>query len=142
MKLNCKKALLKILSIMSVVVMSFSFNSVNASTNGGISTYSYYGGTTATFYGSKQFANRYYEGTFMAVEATATASDNQSHKVTLKVNIINRNTVKTYTLYTNGQKKKFDYIGLGLSGGSSVIISCTCDNPSVAATIDLTTYSW
>lgn len=137
-----KKHLLKIIGLFTFLTIISSFSMVNANADTEISTRAYYGGTVATFYGSKQISNQYYDGLFMAVEARATASDNRSHKVTLSVRIVNRDTVKTYTLYTNGQNYKFDYIGLGLSGGSNAIISCTCDDPSVAVTINLTSYSW
>lgn len=138
-----RRSILKIaVTLILVIMVLLSSNFVYANTDSEISTNAYYGGITTTFNGSKQISNQYYDGLFMAVEAKATASDNQSHKITLSVRIVNRDTVKNYTLYTNGQNYKFDYISLGLSGGSNAVISCTCDDPSVAVTINLTTYSW
>jgi len=133
----------KIVLCFSIVLMLLcSFTGVNASTEGGIQTYAYDDGTF-TFTGSKQMTNINYDGTFMAVEATATASDNQSHKVTISVIVDKSGKVHNYTIYTNGEMKKFDYIYLGGIGkGSQVIIACKCDDPNVSVTIRLKTYSW
>lgn len=119
-----------------------SFTAVNASTEWGIEPYAYDEGTY-TFQGSRKIMGNYYDGTFMAIEATATASDNQSHKVTISVIIGRSGDIKNYTVYTNGQMKKFDYIYLGgISKGSDVIISCSCDDSNATVTIRLKTYSW
>lgn len=133
----------KIVVCLSVVLMLlFSFTGVKASTERGIENYAYDEGTY-TFQGSKKIMGNYYDGTFMAIEATATASDNQSHKVTITTVIDRSGKVNNYTIYTNGEMKKFDYIYLGgISKGSQVIISCKCDDPNVTVKINLKTYSW
>lgn len=131
-----------VLGLCISLMLLCSFTAVNASTEWGIESYAYDSGTY-TFKGSKKLMGIYYDGTFMAIEATATASDNQSHKVTITAVIDRSGKVNNYTVYTNGQMKKFDYIYLGgISQGSQVIISCTCDDPNVSVTIDLKTYSW
>lgn len=134
----------KIVLCLSITLMLLcSFTAVNASTEGwGVEPYLYDDGTFS-FQGSKTLVGAHYDGTFMAIEATATASDNQSHKVTINVAIEKAGKINTYTVYTNGQMKKFDYIYLGgISQGSSVIIGCKCDDPNVTVTIRLKTYSW
>ncbi len=134
----------KIVLCLAITLMLLcSFTAVNASTKGwGVEPYAYDEGTY-TFKGSQNIMANYYDGTFMAIEATATASDNQSHKVTIRAAIDKAGKVNTYTVYTNGQMKKFDYIYLGgISKGSTVIINCECDDPNVTVTIRLKTYSW
>lgn len=126
-----------ILSAMLLVSSNF----VYASSNNEISTMSYYGTSTFKFYKSAQ-RNNYYDGSFMAIEASATSSTGSSETVTISVYISSRKTTKTYTIKTDGTTKKFDYIYLGLGSGSDVRITTSCSNSSAEITMSLTSYSW
>ena len=89
----------KIVLCLSIVLMLLcSFTAVNASTEGwGVEPYLYDDGTFS-FKGSENLVGSYYDGTFMAIEATATASDNQSHKVTISAAIDKAGKINTYTV--------------------------------------------
>ena len=109
--------------------------------NGEYALDSYYNFATFSFVGTSSSILKSFDGTFMAIEATATSSSGQSQDVTISVYIQSRNITKNYTVKSNGTMKKFDYIFLGFSGGSDVAITCSC-NSSDTITMNLTSYSW
>ena len=94
-----------------------------------------------SFKGTSNSVTRFHDGTFMAIEATATSASGKAYDVTIHVVILSRNVTNTYTLSSNGIMKKFDYIYLGLSGSSDVSIYCTCSS-SETITVKLKAYSW
>ena len=126
-----------ILTAMLLVSSNFAY----ASSNNEISTMSYYGTDTFIFYSVANKTN-FYDGTFMAIEASATSSTGNSETITIKVYIVDRDVTKTYTIKTDGTTKKFDYIYLGLGSGSDVRITTSCSNSSAKITMSLTSYSW
>ena len=136
-----RRSILKIaVTLILVIMVLLSSNFVYANTDSEISTMSYYGTDTFTFNGSTN-KTYFYDGTFMAIEASATSSTGSSETVTIKVYIINRDVTKTYTIKTDGTTKKFDYIYIGLGGGD-VRNTTSCSNESAAITMSLTSYSW
>ena len=136
-----RRSILKIaVTLILVIMVLLSSNFVYANTDSEISTMSYYGTDTFTFHGSANKAY-FYDGTFMAIEASARSSSGSLETVTIKVYIINRDVTKTYTIKTDGPTKKFDYIYIGL-GGSDVRITTSCSNSSAKITMSLTSYSW
>ena len=137
-----RRSILKIaVTLILVIMVLLSSNFVYANTDSEISTMSYYGTDTFTFNGSTN-KTYFYDGTFMAIEASAASSTGSSETVTISIYISSRKTTKTYTIKTDGTTKKFDYIYLGLGSGSDVRITTSCNNESAAITMSLTSYSW
>lgn len=130
------------------ILMSFLFiylficsTPVKAATLYSIQPYAYYSTGSFKFTGSSNALTKNYDGTFMAIEATATSSSGNVYDVNISVFISSLGKVKNYTVSSNGSKKKFDFIFLGLSGSSDVSITCSC-NSSDTITMELITYSW
>lgn len=123
-----------------VMFLLLSYGVSFASSNSPISTYAYYDHGTIHFSKSKSITTRF-DGTFMAIEFSATSSSNTSEPVTIKVFIENRNKTETYTAYTDGKNYKFDYIYLGLVNGSSVKITMSCSSSSQISA-HVKSYSW
>ncbi len=140
MKLLKSNLLIATIFIMIFCVL-FPLNHVNAISNPGIIPFAYYDPGTFTFRGSSQIVKTY-DGTFMAIEANAKSSNGSSDTITINVYIEERNTTKTYTIKTNGETKKFDYIYLGSFSGSKVRITVSSSNSSSTITMSLISYSW
>ena len=124
------------LSIFCLLLFSFPLQ-VKASS---ISPFAYYDPNSVSFKGTYNGVSNYYDGKYMAFEATATSSDGKSHEVIISVYIASTNTTKSYRIYTDGKTRKADYIPIG--NGSSAIIRATCSNSSVTVNLDLKMYSW
>ncbi len=139
--MSIRKCCISILVMYLLLCSLFSFTPVNAASNATIQPYSYYDIGSFSFTGTSKSVITNYDGTFMAIEATATSASGKAYDVTLHVTIYGRNVTNTYTLSSNGTMKKFDYIYLGLSSSTDVSIYCTC-NSSEKITINLKTYSW
>ncbi len=135
MKKYCICALVIYLIIFSI----FSMYPVEANTI--FQTCSYYDIPTFTFKGTSNSNVEKYDGTFMAIEASATSSSGKTYDVTIHVIIHSIGKEKTYILPSNGSTQKYDYIYIGLSASSNVTIYCTCD-ASENISVKLKTYSW
>ncbi len=138
--MNVKNKLFIIFFIITLIFIIFTFAfpiKVKASE---ISTNAYYDPNVVTFKGRYTGNSNYYDGRYMAFEATATSSDGKSHEVIISVYIASINTTKNYRIYTDGKTRKADYISIG--NGSDAIISATCSDSSVRINLDLKMYSW
>lgn len=105
-----------------------------------ISTCGYYDPAPLSFYGSFSGTSIHYDGQYMAVEAAATAEDGVSRELILKVYVGYTNTTHTYRIYSDGVRRKADYIPI--KGGSDVCINGYYANSTTKVTIDLKMYSW
>lgn len=115
-------------------ISTFSLGSpVSADT--GISTLSY----EDTYFSFKGTCNISYQctGMFLDVSVNATASNNNNETITLMVYIANRDVIKTYTFYSDGQTHEFNNIFLGFSGGSDVRFTFTGANPDITINVNL-----
>lgn len=131
----------KILICLAAILLTFScfgFTCVQADEP---QTCNYYHTGPFNFSGTSNSIAKNYDGTYMAVEATATSSSGASRAVTMYVFIYSRSVTETYTIYTNGTTQKFDYIYLGNEGSSDVVIAFQCSS-SDTITIEYTSYSW
>ena len=125
--MNIKNKLLVVCFIIATLFTIFTITFPIQVKASDISTYAYYD-------------PNYYDGRFMAFEATATASDGKSYEVIVSVYIASKNTTKNYRIHTDGKTRKADYISIG--NGSDAIISATCADSSVIVNLDLKMYSW
>ena len=119
--LKLKKCAIAIVAFMMVIGTTCAPVKVNASE---ITPYAYNDPSAVSFKSSYTGKSLYYDGNYMAFEATATAS----------------NTTKKYRTYTDGINRKADYIPI--DNGSYVIISASCADTSVTINLDLKMYSW
>lgn len=105
-----------------------------------IMPYAYYDPSVISFRGSFNGTSNYYDGNYMAFEATATSSDGASKEIIITVYIESTGTTHRYKTYTDGVARKADYIPVG--SGSRAIISASCADSSVTINLDLKMYSW
>lgn len=123
-----------------VMFLLLSYGVSFASSNSSISPYAYYDDGIIYFTKSKSITS-VYDGTFMAIEFSATSSSNTSEPVTISVYIDNRNKTETFTAYTDGKNYKFDYIYLDPANGSSVRITFSSSSSNqISARVK--SYSW
>lgn len=130
-----KKILKKVFFVFAIMVICFMGipNKVNAS------TMAYYHPNTLTFTGTAYSGPRYYDGTYMAMELVATSADGVSRAINVTLTIQSTGVTKHYTIYTDGVRRKMDYIYI--DGGSSAQIAFS-NTSGVNATVDIITYSW
>lgn len=144
MKKIVKNYLLKMSIIVMTLLMVFPCVPVKASTgnNGGnvVSPCGYFSPGPFSFTTWTQNVNLY-DGTFMAVEVGATSTV-VGQEITVEVYVDKTGKTHTYKMIANGLNNKFDYIYLGLSGGSDVAITLECSNPNAVITAKVTSYSW
>lgn len=138
--MNIKNKLLVVCFIIATLFTIFTITFPIQVKASDISTYAYYDPNTVSFRGRYTDNSNYYDGRFMAFEATATASDGKSYEVIVSVYIASKNTTKNYRIHTDGKTRKADYISIG--NGSDAIISATCADSSVIVNLDLKMYSW
>lgn len=141
MKNLAQKLFISIFISFLFVYLFICSNPVKASTFLSIQPCAYYSTGSFQFTKNSNSLVRNYDGSFMAIEATATSSSGNAYDINISVFISSLGKVNNYTVSSNGIKKKFDYIFLGLSGSSDVSITCSC-NSSDTITMDLITYSW
>ncbi len=141
MSSNLKRVLLKTSLVMLAVLMVFASIPVKASTGDEIAPCAYYTPGTFTFSTSAQYV-RYYDGKYMGVEVIPTSSTGNNETLVVSVYVDKTKTTHKYTIKTDGQRHKFDYIPLGDDGGSSVSIILSCSNSSAQITATLASYSW
>lgn len=96
-----------------------------------------------TFSGEHNGATRYYEGGWMALEASATST---AGVIPIHIDLLVYNTVTHHdcTIWANGYNNKFDWITLGSRGGSSADCYYYVDSQysSAVNTVDVKSYSW
>lgn len=130
-----KKFYTKILTCMLVALIAFSAISmcvpVKASVGVSPLTYDEF---NFSFRGGCSIA-RGCSGMFLDINVRATASNNNSETITLEVYLENRNVIKTYTFYSNGQTYTYKNLFLGFSGGSGVRFSFTGANPDITINV-------
>lgn len=129
-----------IIAIMSFIILMGGICvpiKVNASE---ITPFAYNDPSAVSFCGSYTGKSMYYDGNYMAFEATATASDGVSREIIISVYIASTNTTKKYKTYSDGVARKADYIPI--NEGSYAVISANCEDTSVTITLDLKMYSW
>lgn len=104
-----------------------------------ISPYTYDDTKTITFQSNYTSEYRYYDGNSLTIEASATSSDGSSHEIILSVYVRSMNTTKKYRIYSDGVTRRASNIPL--NGGSSVRISASCSDSSVAIKFNFKCYS-
>lgn len=134
-----KKISKKFFFVLAIMIICFMGVPYKVNASGGVSSYVYYHPNPITFTGTAYAGTRYYDGDYMAMELVATAADGVSRSISVTVTIGTTGVTKHYTIYTDGVRRKMDYIYIG--GGSSVQIAFT-NSSSVSATVDVTSYSW
>ena len=88
-------------------------------------------------------ATRYYDGDYMALEATATSTAGVI-PIHIDLYVYNTHTHHDCTIWSNGQFNKFDWISLGSKGGSAADCYYYVDSEYASAvnTVDVKSYSW
>lgn len=96
-----------------------------------------------TFVGEMNGNTKYYDGEWMALEASATTTSGVI-PVHIDLLVYNTNTHHDCTIWANGNNNKFDWISLGNRGGSSADNYYYLDSQysNTTVTMDVKSYSW
>lgn len=138
MKKFSNKILISTLITLCIISLFSFYAPVSAYDGGGNSnSINSYVSTSFSFTGSCSIAYQC-SGYWLNVSVNATASNNNNETITLDIYLVNRNTTKTYTFYSDGQTHSFNNIFLGLSGGSPVRFTFTGANPAITISGTLT----
>lgn len=138
MKTKITKFLI-ISAVLIVMLSSFFTLPVLAAEDNGVSPFAY-----ETFY-SKAFISRYYTGVFymdgnyMAFEITCISEDKQDHPVYVDLYRDRYGNTTTFTVHSDGVKRKYDYIPI--TGSSAVDFTLRC-NANTKISFNLVFYSW
>ena len=96
-----------------------------------------------TFKNEWNGSTNYYDGDWMALEASATST---AGVIPIHIDLLVYNTHTHYdcTIWANGTNYKFDWISLGTTGGSSADCYYYVDSAYASATntVDVKSYSW
>lgn len=86
---------------------------------------------------------RYYDGGYMALEASATSTAGVI-PIYIDLYVYNTSTHHELTVWSNGNNNKFDWISLGSTGGSSADCYYYVDSAytGYSHTVDIKSYSW
>lgn len=106
-------------------------------------TRGYFDPSPFTFVNAMNGETRYYDGGWMALEASATST---AGVIPLHIDLLVYRTAThhDFTIWTNGGNNKFDWITLGSAGGSSADCYYYVDSQysSATNTVDVKSYSW
>ncbi len=96
-----------------------------------------------TFSGEMNGETRYYDGGWMALEASATSTAGVI-PIHIDMYVYRTATHHDCTIWSNGNNNKFDWITLGSAGGSSADCYYYVDSQysSATNTVDVKSYSW
>jgi len=96
-----------------------------------------------TFSNAVNGNTKYYDGDYMALEATATST---AGVIPIHIDLLVYRTATHHdcTIWSNGNFNKFDWITLGSAGGSSADCYYYVDSAYASAvnTVDVKSYSW
>lgn len=138
--MNFKKKICIIITLIFILTFLIGFSNIEKVQASNILPCAYYDPSAISFIGTYRGTANYYDGNYMAFEATATASDGISRELIITVYIASTNTTKQYKTYTDGITRKANNISIG--NGSDVVISASCSDSSVTINLDLKMYSW
>lgn len=131
--------ILIVFAILSVLLSSFVSIPVFASGDDGISTHAYETYYSKAFIGEYRTGVTYMDGNYMAFEITCIADDNQDHKVYVDLYRDAADYTTTYTVHSDGVKRKYD--GIKVYGGSASSFTLRC-NENIKISFNLVFYSW
>lgn len=102
---------------------------------------SYYNPSSISFSGSYMDVSRWYDGSYMAAEITASSSVSSNLTVYITAHITGYGDVN-WDVKTDGVMHKQDWIYLGTTTGRYVYFEYSCSDPNATISLHNTTYSW
>lgn len=130
---------LLVFAVLFVMLSSFFTLPVLAAEDDGVSPFAYETFYSKAFIGSYNTGVYYMDGNYMAFEITCISEDKQNHPVYVNLYREYCDQTTTFTVHSDGVKRKYDYISTG--GGTAVAFILTC-NENVKISFNLEFYSW
>ena len=138
MKTKITKFLI-ISAVLIVMLSSFFTLPVLAAEDDGVSPFAYEAFYSQAFIGQYDMGVYYMDGNYMAFEITCISEDKQDHPVYVHLYRQYCDQTTTFTVHSDGVKRKYDYIPVG--NGSAASFKLTCDS-NTKISFNLVFYSW
>ena len=138
MKTKITKFLI-ISAVLIVMLSSFFTLPVLAAEDDGVSPFAYETFYSKAFIGSYNTGAYYMDGNYMAFEITCISEDKQDHPVYVHLYRAYCDQITTFTVHSDGVKRKYDYIPVGNDSAANFILSC---DANTKISFNLVFYSW
>lgn len=130
---------LLVFAVLFVMLSSFFTLPVLAAEDDGVSPFAYETFYSQAFIGSYNTGTYYMDGNYMAFEITCISEDKQNHPVYVHLYRAYCDQITTFTVHSDGVKRKYDYISTGGGTAATFVLSC---NENVKISFNLVFYSW
>ena len=130
---------LLVFAVLFVMLSSFFTLPVLAAEDDGVSPFAYETFYSKAFIGSYYTGAYYMDGNYMAFEITCISEDKQNHPVYVNLYRAYCDQITTFTVHSDGVKRKYDGIPVGNGSAASFILTC---DANTKISFNLVFYSW